>query len=824
MWLSEGCVASQELLTDASSSNFGSSVHLNGQGLPQLDKQGHGSLCKSRHSLRRGSRTLTGKLNPIEACTRLPGVQYALGGTEVVSQIGKGQRAVRCPRANLGPAEAAEIAKVLRTEFSISLQQLDLTSNRLGAAGARWLAEALSARGSAPNLTDLSLDNNGLDEEAAGWIAGMLETSSCPLQRLVLSRNCLGPAGGRLVVNALAVNTTITDIDLRDTLLDVQVGLDLARVLLNARIRKIDISENSLPDSVVASIEAAMSFSPTVWSSSNVQHALAEASRLCPIAEPVNLCNAPDYFEAIARFWQDEGSVKHIMAGLHAPIAACRPTSRGPRPQSVEYKPERLRLLARMYAPWADGISLPSGRIGIHGLFILNLTPFSVTCSSTAINAHSGCLVPFPGLNVPCAEVTGDWEATLTISSPADSLSFLPQVQQTANVPLRVGEQRHELDASNDGAKSGDLRAMFSIKDYPAIPSLSYDGRRACMLTLVWAPPPRLSGVRLHELAGRFESYRRSPCATRDELPIEPNMYQAVSAWIKPETGPSQSSLAALSDFGPVDTFVSHWWGSPLKQTLEALKRHMDGGDPNQRFWICSVANNQWRVSEELGDDIDTSPFRQALACGTCKSMALMLDTDGAPLKRYWCLYEIMTVMRLRNEGRPMELDLCTPDGVINRGSVKPEVGLKVASMVAQIDVAAAECWHDVDKRMITAAINQHLGGFERMNEQIREFVADGLHIMYEGLTEEFNQTSTMLGVGRNYGVSSSSLGSESDTVAQLRAELAAKDLEIAKLQKENERFKEENARLSHEARTTSSVNRWVGARRQRLSRPNFTH
>ena len=34
--------------------------------------------------------------------------------------------------------------------------------------------------------------------------------------------------------------------------------------------------------------------------------------------------------------------------------------------------------------------------------------------------------------------------------------------------------------------------------------------------------------------------------------------------------------------------------------------------------------------------------------------MALMLDTDGAPLKRFWCLYEIMTVMRLRQEGRDM--------------------------------------------------------------------------------------------------------------------------------------------------------------------------
>lgn len=162
-----------------------------------------------------------------------------------------------------------------------------------------------------------------------------------------------------------------------------------------------------------------------------------------------------------------------------------------------------------------------------------------------------------------------------------------------------------------------------------------------------------------------------------------------------------------------------------------------------------------------------------------------------------------------------MELDLCTPDGVINRGGVKPDVGLKLASMVARIDVAAAECWHEQDKRMITAAITQHVGGFQRMNEQIREFVADGLHIMYDGLTKEFNETSTMLGVRRSFGAS---LTIE-DSVARLQAELATKDLQIAKLQEENDRFRAENKRLSREARSASSITGWVGARRKCIAR-----
>jgi len=38
----------------------------------------------------------------------------------------------------------------------------------------------------------------------------------------------------------------------------------------------------------------------------------------------------------------------------------------------------------------------------------------------------------------------------------------------------------------NDGADKGQLRIMFSIKDYPSLHrNLSHEGRRASMLTLV---------------------------------------------------------------------------------------------------------------------------------------------------------------------------------------------------------------------------------------------------------------------------------------------------------------------------------------------------
>jgi hypothetical protein len=290
-----------------------------------------------------------------------------------------------------------------------------------------------------------------------------------------------------------------------------------------------------------------------------------------------------------------------------------------------------------------------------------------------------------------------------------------------------------------------------------------------------------------------------------------------------------------------VDTFISHWWGSPLKQTLDALIKH----DPTQkqRIWICSVANNQWRVAQELGDDIEASPFKQALASDSCKCMALMLDTDGAPLTRYWCLYEIMTVIRLRSNGRPMELDLCTPKGVINRGgNMKAEDVIKLSDMIANIDVAHAKCWQERDRNMITSAINEHLGGFEKMNMQIREFVEQGLHVMYGKLTERFHETHAKLGLGRSFhckrqtspglipdeaptspGLTSDGILSPTvpsvcweetpeEIIKKLKQELEESKAENKRLRKENVLYHEECIKLREEDAKEKCVARFRGA------------
>merc|ERR1711907_798267 len=109
--------------------------------------------------------------------------------------------------------------------------------------------------------------------------------------------------------------------------------------------------------------------------------------------------------------------------------------------------------------------------------------------------------------------------------------------------------------------------------------------------------------------------------------------------------------------------------GSKVESTIEALDKHCEGSTAT-RVWICSVANNQRRIAEELGSNIDESSFSLALHSHHCKAMALMLDDGCETLKRIWCLYEVLCVILMRdkheqdrdkddNAQLPIRFDLC---------------------------------------------------------------------------------------------------------------------------------------------------------------------
>jgi hypothetical protein len=195
-----------------------------------------------------------------------------------------------------------------------------------------------------------------------------------------------------------------------------------------------------------------------------------------------------------------------------------------------------------------------------------------------------------------------------------------------------------------------------------------------------------------------------------------PNMYEVVDHWVKPQTAAPQCSFASLCNYSLPNTFVSHFWGHPFEHMLiSASKLH--GGGEQSRLWICSFANDQRRVSEELGSSLDDSAFKKALCSLDVKSMALMFGEDGAPLKRAWCLYEI-----LQAEVHDIPVDICTPSGVLSTKegcSIQVDIGIYLFATCTTIDVSTAKCTDEKDDKMIRAAIDD-FGGTEKMNSRIQ--------------------------------------------------------------------------------------------------------
>jgi len=273
-------------------------------------------------------------------------------------------------------------------------------------------------------------------------------------------------------------------------------------------------------------------------------------------------------------------------------------------------------------------------------------------------------------------------------------------------------------------------------------------------------------------------------------------MYEAVEHSILPSTAAAQSSLAELLDFGPAETFVSHWWGSKVESTLEALEKHCEGHD-TVRVWICSVANNQRRITEELGSDIDGSSFSQALHSKHCRAMALMLDDGCETLKRIWCLYEVLCVILMRDnhdhDQIPIEFDLCTSQGILNRGNLHTQA-MEIGELVSAIDVAHAQCSNPQDKVLIDAAIQLHLGGHEQMNCRIREAVDQSLEKTQAAYYARIMRVRANLFTASGPDVSDHWRTAQ-DAVFLTHGTMHAGEL-LAKEREKNQQLEEENGRL----------------------------
>jgi len=646
----------------------------------------------------------------------------------------------RLDAGSLSPQGVRELAEWLKV--SVTLQEFTLS--KLAAVGIDLICEALEFNDTL-ELLDVSRSNIG--PTGCSAIAKALKSNS-GLRTLKLSGNEITDDGAIEFAAALKVNATLRELDLDNNSIGCDGCDQLASIVPgSAGLEKLDLSNNK--DSSRQRIVTNDGIPRTFFLS-------RIPSRLKIELQPNFAPGAPIPI-----------SPSHLAASMHASLALDMnfPTL-GSQRAACNFSRKRLQELVKIYLPHeGEKIDLPATKLLADcRALALNLTLFHLRLGGCEIPPRSG--VPLCGQQVDAA-LQGDtsvgvdgecahFDINIDLMSAPCAPAWIPRVPKTLQLTLAVGEERRYLlspDGNGGNKESGELRVILSRhKDYQSDcggPGVQTN----TLVTLIWSPPTTLRGVPIGQLSGfwtnQYDRVRKQLQAQSKEtrrFQEGINMYHANEKSILCETLASQSSLAELFDFGPVDTFVSHYWGHDVSNTLEALRKQ--AGDRHDcRVWICSIANNQRCIQEELGNDVDQSPFARALRSDTCRAAALMLDKDAAALTRFWCLYEIMTVIQLQSSSVDITLDLCTSSGVVSRGDVEVDLALKMSNVVADIDVAKAGCSNEQDRAMIESAIIERVGGYDAMNTQVRRCVGNGLHEVEKKQQNKFREAEKRLGL-----------------------------------------------------------------------------
>ncbi|CAE7291939.1 crt [Symbiodinium natans] len=214
------------------------------------------------------------------------------------------------------------------------------------------------------------------------------------------------------------------------------------------------------------------------------------------------------------------------------------------------------------------------------------------------------------------------------------------------------------------------------------------------------------------------------------------NMYYLCSNIVKPLTFADKLSYAELVGPSSVQWFCSHFWGMPFLHFIDCLKGHAA-----TEIWICTFSNNQWKVAEELGSQVEDSSFYLALHGSTCCGTLFVLDEKALPLTRSWCLFELYQSALLYHSGGPFQgILLGTSTGVMNYGQSSLDLALKLCKTLSTLRLQDATASCDKDKRMIDEAVSSHPGGFQAVNAFLIDAVKSALQQTETRFKEDFAQ------------------------------------------------------------------------------------
>ncbi|CAE8706974.1 unnamed protein product, partial [Polarella glacialis] len=179
-------------------------------------------------------------------------------------------------------------------------------------------------------------------------------------------------------------------------------------------------------------------------------------------------------------------------------------------------------------------------------------------------------------------------------------------------------------------------------------------------------------GKFIEDMLTRFEIMDPHPTFSVGRITwLNVNLYLLCDLFVIPPTSPCRCSFMELVADGPQDPlwFMSHWWGTPFRDTLIVLSFHSSTrGQPNTApYWVCTFANNQHDLSELKQIDLHNTPFVRAIMAPTCKGSVMVMDKTATPFRRTWCTLEnfvtttqdnkLLDIAALIHEGSQLVLD-----------------------------------------------------------------------------------------------------------------------------------------------------------------------
>ena len=226
--------------------------------------------------------------------------------------------------------------------------------------------------------------------------------------------------------------------------------------------------------------------------------------------------------------------------------------------------------------------------------------------------------------------------------------------------------------------------------------------------------------------------------------------------------------------------FVSHAWQYAFYDVVVDVMEQYASKHPDAYFWFDLFTNNQNEVSNKDFDWFSTT-FRESIKDIGKVLLVLSPWGDPIPIRRCWCLFEIHNAL----EESAIELNIGLPGSELcdlKTALLKDYECLVLA--LSNIQAEKADAKTPSDKETILNVIRQSLGGFSRVNQQVkdglRQWYVNQLKSLVHKSAEDSDLTFACANVMREFGYMDDALKYHQQALTSRQGQFGAVHVTVA--------------------------------------------